>query len=56
LKKIINYATTPPQIDGLAFDSVNKTTCVLRVPANWVSIYRAHKDWGEFVKIEGIRE
>ena len=64
LTEIINYATNPQSITSsvfLAINSIqgsvlniNKTTCVLRVPAASLDAYRTAPVWREFAIIEAI--
>ena len=48
LISITNYATTPQSINSNVFDNVNKSTCVLIVPKESVSLYQAANVWKEF--------
>ncbi len=45
---VTNYATTPQSINSNVFDNVNKSTCVLNVPKESVSLYQAANVWKEF--------
>jgi hypothetical protein len=51
LTSVTNYATTPQTIDSDVFDNVNKSTCVLNVPKESVSLYKAADVWKEFTNI-----
>ena len=57
LTSIYNYATTPQVIDSFVFGgiewhgSVNKSTCVLYVPAGSIDLYKAAEGWNEFENI-----
>ena len=55
LTSITNYATTPQSINSNVFDNVNKSTCVLNVPKESVSLYQAANVWKEFTNktVEG---
>ncbi len=55
LISITNYATTPQSINSNVFDNVNKSTCVLNVPKESVSLYQAANVWKEFTNktVEG---
>ena len=48
LTSVTNYATTPQSINSNVFDNVNKSTCVLNVPKESVSLYQAANVWKEF--------
>ena len=52
---VTNYATTPQSINSNVFDNVNKSTCVLNVPKESVSLYQAANVWKEFTNktVEG---
>ena len=45
---VTNYAATPQSINSNVFDNVNKSTCVLNVPKESVSLYQAANVWKEF--------
>ena len=51
LTSVTNYATTPQSINSNVFDSVNKSTCVLNVPKESVSLYQTADVWKEFTNI-----
>ena len=55
LTSVTNYATTPQSINSNVFDNVNKSTCVLNVPKESVSLYQAANVWKEFTNktVEG---
>ena len=55
LTSVTNYATTPQSINSNVFDEVNKSTCVLNVPKESVSLYQAANVWKEFTNktVEG---
>ena len=52
---VTNYATTPQSINSNVFEYVNKSTCVLNVPKESVSLYQAANVWKEFTNktVEG---
>ena len=52
LTSVTNYATTPQTIYGSVFYGVDKSTCVLNVPKESVSLYQAANVWKEFMNIE----
>ncbi len=54
LTSITNYATTPQTIDSDVFYNVNRSTCVLNVPKESVSLYQAAEGWKEFTNIVGV--
>jgi hypothetical protein len=53
LTKITNLNPVPVAISATVFDKVKKSTCVLKVPANSVSLYQAAAVWKDF-KIRAI--
>ena len=54
LTSVTNYATTPQTINSNVFNSVDKSTCVLNVPKESLSLYQAAKVWKEFTNIVGV--
>ena len=61
LTSLTNYATTPQSInsnvfggDGYYYPCVDKSTCVLNVPKESVSLYQAAEGWKEFMHIVGV--
>lgn len=60
LDTITCYAVNPPSVYGLDlseqydFFTVNTQVCLLRVPAESIDAYKAHKSWGKFVNIMPI--
>ncbi len=54
LTSVTNYATTPQTIHSSVFNGVNKSTCVLNVPKESVSLYQAAEVWKEFTNIVGV--
>ena len=51
---VTNYAATPQSINSNVFDNVNKSTCVLNVAKESVSLYQAANVWKEFTNIVGV--
>ncbi len=54
LTSVTNYATTPQSINSNVFYDVNKSTCVLNVPMESVSLYQAANVWKDFGNIVGV--
>ena len=54
LTSVTNYATTPQSINSDVFEEVNKSTCVLNVPKESVSLYQAAEVWKGFTNIVGV--
>ncbi len=54
LTSITNYATTPQVINANVFNGVNKSTCMLYVPAESIAAYQAADVWKEFGNILAI--
>ena len=55
LASITNYATRPQSIDSYGvFYNVDRSTCVLNVPKESVSLYQAAAVWKEFTHIVGV--
>ena len=60
LTSITNYATTPQSINSSVFDGygsypgVDKSTCILNVPKESVSLYQAAEVWKKFTNIVGV--
>ena len=54
LTSVTNYATTPQAIDSDVFYNVDKSTCVLNVLKESVSLYQAAEGWKEFTNIVGV--
>ena len=48
LKEIVSLNTTPPSIEENTFINVSRTGCVVKVPSEAVSSYRAAEGWNEF--------
>jgi hypothetical protein len=51
---ITNLNPTPIAIDANVFDSVDRSTCVLKVPAGFLAAYRAANVWKDFLNIQEI--
>jgi formylglycine-generating enzyme required for sulfatase activity len=54
LAEFTNKAAVPQTINANVFTDVNKTTCILRVPAQSVALYQAANVWKDFMNIEAI--
>ena len=54
LKAIYNYAFTPQSIPARALNNVDKSTCVLYVPMDYIDLYQAADVWKEFYNIIGV--
>ena len=54
LQAIYNYAITPQTITERAVNSVNKQTCVLYVPMDYLDLYKAKAVWCDFKNIIGV--
>ncbi len=54
LKAIRNYAITPQSIPTRALYNVNKQTCILYVPMDYIDLYQAADVWKEFYNIIGV--
>ncbi|MBQ2540323.1 MAG: leucine-rich repeat domain-containing protein, partial [Paludibacteraceae bacterium] len=54
LKAIHNFAITPQTITSRAVYNVNKETCILYVPMDYIELYRAKDVWKEFLNIVGV--
>ena len=52
LEKLECLAETPPTCDKFAFYDVDKNKCVLYVPENSISAYKAADQWKDFTKVE----
>ena len=52
--EIQSFAENPPACGDNAFGSMNKTECVLHVPANSIEAYKAATGWNEFPKYEAL--
>ena len=51
LTSVTNFANTPQEITSSVFDKVDKSTCVLYVPAGSVSAYQSADVWKDFTNI-----
>ncbi len=54
LRAIHNLAFTPQTITERAFYNVNKQTCILYVPMDYIDLYRAKAVWCDFLNIIGV--
>ena len=54
LQAIHNYAITPQTITERAVNSVNKQTCILYVPMDYIDLYRTKAVWCDFKNIIGV--
>ena len=54
LQKITNQSLTPQTINPNVFSDINKTTCVLEVPTESLSLYQSIDVWKDFTNIIGI--
>ena len=55
LRAIHNYAITPQSIPTRALYNVNKQTCILYVPIDYINLYQAADGWKEFYNIIGVQ-
>ena len=54
LMAIRNYAITPQSIPARALYNVNKSTCILYVPMDYINLYQTADVWKEFYNIIGV--
>ena len=54
LLAIHNYAYTPQTIVESTVNSVNKKTCILYVPMDYIDLYQAKAVWCDFLNIIGV--
>ena len=54
LQAIYNYAFTPQSIPTRALYTVNKQTCILYVPIDYIDLYQAADVWKDFYNIIGV--
>jgi len=54
LQAIRNYAITPQSITERAVNSVDKKTCILYVPMDYLDLYSAKAVWCDFKNIIGV--
>ena len=54
LQAIRNYAYTPQTITERAVNNVNKQTCILYVPMDYIDLYQAKAVWCDFANIIGV--
>jgi len=55
ISKIVCHSVKPPNIDKISTEDINKTECVLYVPAGSEEAYRTAEGWGDFVNIKDIQ-
>lgn len=55
LMAIHNYAITPQTITERAVTNVNKHTCILYVPMDYIDLYRTKAVWCDFDNIIGVQ-
>ena len=56
LTSVTCFAPSPPQLDYWVFNRVDKSTCVLYVPADSISAYQSADGWRYFTNILPIEE
>ncbi len=54
LVSIHNYAITPQSLQSRAVYNVNKQTCILYVPMDYIDLYQAKAVWCDFANIIGV--
>ena len=54
LQSIHNYAFTPQTITERAVNNVNKSTCILYVPMDYIDLYQEANVWKDFLNIIGV--
>ncbi len=54
LQAIHNYAYTPQTITERTVNNVNKRTCILYVPMDYIDLYQAKAVWCDFINIIGV--
>ena len=54
LMAIHNYAITPQSLQSRAVYNVNKQTCILYVPIDYINLYQTADVWKEFTNIIGV--
>ena len=54
LKAIRNYSITPQTITERAVYNVDKKTCILYVPMDYIDLYKAKAVWCDFINIIGV--
>ena len=54
LMAIHNYAIAPQSIPARALYNVNKQTCILYVPIDYINLYQAAEVWRDFTNIIGV--
>ncbi len=54
LRAIHNYAITPQSITANTVYNVNKQSCILYVPLDYINLYRNANVWKDFLNIVGV--
>ena len=54
LMSIYNYAITPQNIAARTVTNVNKQTCILYVPMDYIDLYQEANVWKDFANIIGV--
>ena len=54
LRAIYNYAFTPQSIAARTVYNVNKSTCILYVPMDYIDLYQTKAVWCDFLNIVGM--
>ena len=54
LQAIYNYAFTPQTIVDRTMYNVNKSTCILYVPMDYIDLYQTATVWKDFLNIVGV--
>ena len=54
LQEIYNYAIKPQTIESATVYNVNKSTCFLYVPIDYIDLYQTANVWKEFLNIIGV--
>lgn len=54
VKKIINYRDLPASLTSDPFRNIDKSTCVLYVPASSINLYKNANIWKDFYRIRAI--
>ena len=54
VKKIVNYRDLPASLNSDPFRNIDKSTCVLYVPASSINLYKNANIWKDFYRIRAI--
>ena len=54
VEKIVNYRDLPATLNNDPFQGIDKTTCVLYVPASSLNLYKNANIWKDFYRIRAI--